>query len=143
MISRREEVIQAVKALMVVAAPAAEVARDAPWPKRPDPGGTIILHDGDPGEPEITLSPLRYTYNHELELEVLGPEGSDARHELLDALLIPIGLAVETNRTLGGLTEWLEISAAAPEDVVTENGQPVRATTLRITAVYTTNNPLS
>ena len=39
--------------------------------------GLLIMRDGDPGEPAITLSPLRYHYRHRAEIEavVQGAEG--------------------------------------------------------------------
>lgn len=143
MTSKREEVAQAVKALLKAAAPHAEVRRDQPWPKRPDPGGTAILHDGDPGDPEVTLSPLLYTYSHAFEIEVLGPPGSTNRHELLDQLLIAIGERIEADRSLGGLTEWLEASAPVTEDITLDSAEPLRAAQLTLMAVYSTPNPLT
>ncbi|MET4683688.1 hypothetical protein [Brevundimonas faecalis] len=143
MASKREEVVQAVDAMLKAALPHAEHRRDQPLPKRPDPGGTVILHDGDPGEPEVTLSPLLYTYEHEIELEVLGPIGSAARHELLDQMLQAIGERIETDRSLGGLAEWLEPGAPLTDDIVLDNAEPVRGAQLTILAVYSTPNPLT
>lgn len=141
--SAREAAAKGVKALLEVAAPHAEVRRDQPWPKRPDPGGTIILHDGDPGEPEVTLSPLLYTYTHEFEVEVLGPPGSTNRHELLDQLLVPIGDRIEADRSLGGVAEWVEATAPMTDDVTLESAEPVRGAQLSIIVVYSTSNPLT
>lgn len=39
---------------------AAKVLRDEVPPERIPPAELIILRDGQPGEPEVTLSPLRY-----------------------------------------------------------------------------------
>lgn len=143
MISQRAKAAEGVKAMLQAAAPHAEFRRDQPWPKRPDPGGTIILRDGDPGEPEVTLSPLSYTYTHEFEVEVLGPAGSANRHELLDQLLIPIGERVEADRSLGGVAEWAEASAPVTDDVTLDGAEPVRAAQLSIIVVYSTSNPLT
>jgi hypothetical protein len=33
-------------------------------PERISAAGLIILRDGDPGEPEVTMSPLRYHFEH-------------------------------------------------------------------------------
>ena len=38
-------------------------------PERVPPAGLLILRDGEPGEPEVTLSPLRYHYQHRAEIE--------------------------------------------------------------------------
>lgn len=142
MASRREEVISAVESLVRLALPFAGAQRDAPWPTRPEPGGRVIIRDGDPGEPEVTLGMLSYTYTHDIPLEVFGPAGAESRHDLLDDMLMRLGAAIEADRTLGGLTEWLEPSAAAPDDITVENGQPIRAAILTVTAIYSTPSPL-
>ena len=142
MASRREEVVAAVERRARTALRFSVVQRDAPWPKRAEPGGLVIVRDGDPGEPEVTLGILSYTYTHDVVLEVFGPAGADGRHELLDEMLTTLGVAFEEDRSLGGLVEWLEMSAAAPDDVVVEGGQPIRAAIITVTAIYSTTSPL-
>ncbi len=46
--------------------------------------GLLILRNGEPGDPEVTLSPLRYHYQHRAETEVVvqGP-GRDAAFDTL------------------------------------------------------------
>jgi hypothetical protein len=144
MASRREQVIQAVLALLRTALPNAEVERDAPWPQRAPAGGLVIVRDGDPGPAEECFSPRCYTYRHEVPLEIFGPENAADRHGALDALLIAIGAAVEAAPTLGGLCDWFEVAAApAPDDVTAQNAAPSRATTLTLLAEYTTSSPLN
>ena len=46
---------------------AALTLRDEMLPERIPAAGLIILRDGQPGEPEVTLSPLRYHYQHRTE----------------------------------------------------------------------------
>ena len=50
---------------------AATVLRDEVLPERIPLAGLIILRDGQPGEPEVTMSPLRYHFQHRAELEVI------------------------------------------------------------------------
>jgi len=45
-------------------------------PERVPADGLLILRDGEPGEPEITLSPLRYHYQHRAEIEAV-VQGAD------------------------------------------------------------------
>lgn len=142
MARRSEEVVAAVVALAETALSNATVKRDCPWPERPDPGGTVIIRDGDPGEPSYMLSPLTYTYTHAIRVEFLAPAGTEGRHEVLDAMLVAFGEAIEANRTLGGLCEWVEPSAAETDDVSSATGQPVRAAMVDVTATYSTSNPL-
>lgn len=143
MASHREQVMQAFVTLVRNALPAAEVQRDAPWPTRAEPGGLVIVRDGDPGAPEECFSPAAFTYRHEIELEVFGPAGTEERHEVLDAMLVDLGVAIVGDRSLGGLCQWLEAGAPAPDDVVTANGQPLRAAIVPVIAEYTTSNPLA
>ena len=55
---------------------AALTLRDEVLPERIPATGLLILRDGQPGEPEVTLSPLRYHYQHRVELEVVVQAGS-------------------------------------------------------------------
>jgi hypothetical protein len=74
----------------------------------------MILRDGNPSEPGVTLSPLMYHYQHRAELEVIVQTG-DERDVRFDRLLGRIGAAVSADRTLRGLCDWVE--AEAPEPV--------------------------
>ena len=40
-------------------------------PERLPADGLLILRDGEPGDPEVTLSPLRYHYQHRAEIEAV------------------------------------------------------------------------
>lgn len=83
---------------------AATVLRDEALPERIPPSGLIILRDGEPGEPEMTLSPLRYHYQHRAELEVIVQAGT-GRASTFDALIAAIGAALAADQTLGGLCD--------------------------------------
>lgn len=144
MASMREQVAEALRALLAAALPGADVARNDEKARRVGPGGLAILHDGDPGEPDITLSPLSYTWTHAFEVEVFAYESATkSRSEVLDDLLRPIGQAVSADRTLGGLCEWLDAAAPAPEDVALPGQEAARSVQLTLTAIYTTSNPLT
>lgn len=144
MASLREQVIVAVKALVEAAVPDATVRRNGDFPDRPEAGGLIIVRDGDPGDPiGVLLSPLAYTYAHAIQLEVVAPAGTEERSEVLDALLAAIGARIESDRTLGGLCEWLEPTAPDTDDINPASTQPVRWAALDVVATYTTHNPLT
>jgi len=70
-------------------------------PERMPVEGLLILHDGEPGEPEVTLSPLPNHYQHRAEIEAV-VQGAD-RDAAFDRLTGSIGMALATDRTLGGL----------------------------------------
>ena len=56
-------------------------------PERVPIEGLLILRDGEPGEPEVTLSPLAYHYQHRAEIEAV-VQGSD-RDAAFDTLRQP------------------------------------------------------
>jgi hypothetical protein len=141
--SKREEVLTAVKAIIAAAVPAAEVKRNLDKPERIPPGGLVIIRDGDPGEPEYTLSPLSYTYTHRIPLEIAGPHAPNlTREEGLDQLLTPIGAAIAADPTLGGLCEFAEPEAPETDDLETQGARSGRWAATAVTAIYTTSNPL-
>jgi hypothetical protein len=51
--------------------PAGAVLRGEVLPERVPAAGLLILRDGEPGEPAVTLSPLRYHYQHRAEIEAV------------------------------------------------------------------------
>ena len=62
MLSARETILAALYARLSVLP--AKVLRGDVLPERIPAEGLLILRDGEPGEPEVTLSPLRYHYQH-------------------------------------------------------------------------------
>ena len=100
--SKREQVLDALLAtLQAVAGP--EVRRGGDLPTRVPTGGLLTLRDGEPGEPEVTMSPLIYEYRHRAEIEViLQPPLSVEPTDALDSVLLALGEALEADRTLGG-----------------------------------------
>lgn len=144
MTSKRESVIAAVAALIARALPNAEVRRNLAKAERLGPGGLVVIRDGDPGEPEATLSPLSYLYTHSIPVEIAACESvSLPRETVLDAMLCAIGAAVTSNRTLGGLCDWIEAEAPLTDDVETLGALPGRVAQLTIVAVYATPDPLN
>ncbi len=144
MTSRREQVLDAIKALVTSALPNAEVRRNLAKPERIPPGGLAIVRDGDPGEPEVILSPLIYIYTHQIPIEIAAYEtSSETREQVLDNLLGAIGTAVAADRTLGGLCDFIEAEAPATEDVETTGARAGRWADVAIVAVYGTTDPLN
>ena len=144
MASKREQVIEAVKALVASALPNAEVKRNLDKPERIPPGGLVIVRDGDPGEPDVLLSPLTYVYEHRIPLELAAfPSSTLTREEALDQMLSDIGAAVAADRTLGGLCEFLETEAPVTDDLETAGAASGRWADAAIVASYSTTNPLT
>ena len=120
---------------------AALVLRDEVLPDRIPTAGLIILRDGQPGEPEVTLSPLRYHYQHRAELEVVVQAGT-GRASTFDTLIDTIGAALEADRTLGGLCDWVEPEAPASVDLPIEGAAALKAAVVTVVLHYTATGPL-
>ena len=121
---------------------AALTLRDEVLPERIPAAGLIILRDGQPGEPEVTLSPLRYHYQHRAELEVVVQAGI-GRASAFDDLVAAIGAALEVDRTLGGTCDWVEPEAPASADLPVEGAAALKAAVITIVLHYTTTGPLA
>jgi hypothetical protein len=109
-------------------------------PERVPSAGLLILRDGEPGEPEVTLSPLRYHYAHRAEIEAV-VQGT-ARDTAFDTFCASIGAALATDRTLGGLCDWVEAEAPRPVDLPVEGAASLKAAVITIVLHYTTADPL-
>ena len=121
---------------------AALVLRDEVLPERIPAAGLIILRDGQPGEPDVTLSPLRYHYQHRAELEVVVQGGAD-RAGAFDTLITGIDTALTSDRTLDGLCDWVEPEAPAPVDLPVEGAASLKAAVITVVLHYTTASPLA
>ena len=121
---------------------AALVLRDDVLPERIPAAGLIILRDGQPGEPEVTLSPLRYHYQHRAELEVV-IQAPNGRATAFDTLIAAIGTTLEIDRTLGGLCDWVEPEAPASVDLPIEGAAAPKAAVMTVVLHYSTTSPLA
>ena len=136
----RETVLAALHArLQPLAAP---TLRDEVLPERISTGGLIILRDGQPGDPEVTLSPLRYHYQHRAELEVV-VQAPNGRATAFDTLIAAIGTTLEADRTLGGICDWVEPEAPASVDLPVEGAAVLKAAVITVVLHYTTTGPLA
>lgn len=140
--SKREQVLQAVLALIETACSGADVKRNAPKPSKPAAGGVVRMRDGDPGEPTVDLSPLTYNFEHKIPLEILVPGGA-GREAALDALMRPIGAAVAADRTLGGLCMFLEVESPTTSDIEATGAETGLWADAAIVAHYATQDPLN
>lgn len=142
--TKAEQVIQAVVALLQAALPFAEHARNADKPVSIAPGGNVIVRDGDRGDPDVTLGPVSYTYQHEVHVDLAAyASASQTREAVLDAMIATIGSAVEANRTLGGLCEWVEPTTPDLDDIATDGAETARWAEFALTCIYTTTSPLA
>ena len=120
------------------------IDNDAVAPARIPPGGRIVVRSGDPGEPEVTLGILTYSYSHRIPLELSGyATQTMSREEVLDVMAVAIGEAVIADRTLGGLVEFLDTETLTTDDLAVADAKPAKEGDAAIVAAYTTLNPLT
>jgi hypothetical protein len=124
--------------------PGAAVKRNEALPQAVPAGGLVILRDGDPGEPDVTLNPRSEFYSHRAEIEafVTQPAGGGGE-AALDALLAGIGTALATDRSLGGLAENLYWSAPETSVLAIEGAAPILTARITVTIEYLVGDPLA
>ena len=92
--SRREDILGALFQTLGSAL-AANVRRNEVLPEKVPAAGLVILRDGEPGEPDVTLNPRTEFYAHRVEIEAYVPRDATGGGEaVLDALLGAIGAAL-------------------------------------------------
>ena len=137
----RETILTALADLLSTI-PHVPVLRGEVLPERIPPAGLMILRDGSPGEPGVTLSPLTYHFQHRSELEVIVQSATD-RDAVFDALLAQIGAVIAADRTLRGLCDWVEPEAAEPVDLPVEGAASLKAGIVPIILHYATSDALA
>lgn len=120
---------------------AAPVLRGEVLPERVPAAGLLILRDGDPGEPEVTLSPLAYHYQHRAEVEAV-VQGAD-RDAAFDILVAGVGTALAADRTLGGLCDWVEAEAPRPIDLAVDGAATLKAAVIPVVLHYASADALT
>jgi len=136
----RETILTALADLLRLI-PFVPVLRGEVLPERVPAAGLIILRDGDPGDPAVTLSPLLYHFQHRVELEVI-VQGVD-RDAGFATLCGQIGAVISADHTLGGLCDWVEAEAPRPVDLPIEGAAALKAAVITIVLHYTTTGPLA
>lgn len=142
--SKREDVLNGLKALLTLALPAADIKRNADKPNSIGPGGMVIIRDGELVEDEVLLGPLLYLYDHHIALEVAGfpVPGDGEREYALDVILAQIGAAVLANRTMSGLVDFLEAGPPISADAEVPGAASFRWADVTIVASYSASNAL-
>lgn len=143
MASQREQVLSALFARLQLI-PLAAVKRNEALPQAVTAGGLIVLRDGDPGEPDVTLNPRSEFYSHRAEIEAFMTQPAGGGGEAaLDALLAEIGAALASDRSLGGLAENLTWSAPEVSVLAIEGAAPILTARITVTIEYLVSDPLA
>ena len=134
--SIRESVLQALLASLESGL-TATVRRNEALPERVPDEGLVILRDGDPGEPDVTLNPRSAFYSHRVELELFVTQPTAGGGEaLLDALVVEVGAVLAPDPSLGGLAENLVVTAPETGVLAVEGAAPVLTARLTIIVDY-------
>ena len=139
--SKRERVLAALfDRLKTIAL--AMVKRNEALPASVPAGGLVILRDGDPGEPDVTLNPRTEFFSHRAEIEVFVTQPAGGGGEaVLDELLSQIGAALAADRSLDGLAENLFWSAPEVSVLAIEGAAPILAARITVTIEYLVSDP--
>ncbi len=144
MTSKREQALAGLFLCLKDNVTGLSVLRNEPLPTKVPAEGLLILRDGDPGEPEVTLSPTRYHYQHRAEIEALVQHGDQAQRDAaLDALLGTLAQALDGQTNLGGLVDYLHIETPDFLSETVEGAPTIKAAVVPIILEYSTSNPLN
>ena len=142
--SQRENAIGALFAVLGQLSLDSMVKRNAALPERIADHAMAILRDGEMGEPEVSLSPLTYHWQHQvaIELFVADPDTS-TRDSRMDGLLTELALLIEADRTLAGVVEYAEIGQPKFDELAPEGTSGIKACLLPVVLHYSSAGPLS
>ena len=141
--TRREQILAALRQRLQSGL-TATVRRNEALPEKVPAAGLVILRDGDPGEPDVTLNPRTEFYSHRVEIEAYLPRDPAGGGEAaLDTLLGAIGTALRIDPSLGGLAENLIPSAPETGALAVEGAAPIVTARLVVTVEYLVSDPLT
>ena len=125
----------------VAAAVTPEVLRNEVLPQAIPSAGLVIMRDGVPDLADVTL-PLTYHYDHRVEFEIYTP-ASENREALADVIRQELGAAINSDRALGGLCDWVEGQPTGSDDIRVDGGNTFRVDTIVATLSYGVADPLT
>ncbi len=135
----------ALKALLVLlkTIPGPDVTRNSPEPKKIPNAGWINLDDGDPGEPDVLLSPTLYEFDHEVEIQVIVKGVDPEKRDLaFDVILQAISAAILGDETLGGAVDYMSVTAMEFNTNDIEGAATIKAGLISLSLQYTSPSPL-
>ncbi len=142
--SQRESAIGALFAVLGHLSLGVMTKRNASLPERLSEHAMAVLRDGEMGEPEVSLSPLTYHWQHRvaIELFVADPNASE-RAKRMDGLLVELAALIEADRTLGGVVEYSEIGPPKFDELAPDGSSGIKACLLPVVLHYSSSGPLN
>jgi hypothetical protein len=120
------------------------VKRNAALPERVLEHAMAILRDGEMGEPEVSLSPLAYHWQHQVAVELFVADAdAAARDARMDGLLTELAGLIEADRTLGGVVEYAEIGSPKFDELAPDGSSGIKACLLPVVLHYSSSGPLN
>ena len=144
--SQRESAVGALFAVLgqLSLGTGAAVKRNAALPERVTDHAMAILRDGEMGEPEVSLSPLTYHWQHQVAIELFVADPDVVVRDVrMDGLLTELAGLVEADRTLGGVTEYAEIGPPKFDELAPDGSSGIKACLLPVVLHYSSNGPLN
>ena len=143
MTSKREQALAGLFLWLKEALADVSVLRNEQLPTKIPAEGLVIVRDGEAGEPDVTLSPTMYHYQHRAEIELLVQKAGQAqRDQALDDLLVLLADVFEGQTSLNGLVDYLHIETPEFLSETIDGAPPIKAAIVPIILEYSTNNPL-
>ena len=139
--SKREKVLAALHARLKAGLPAT-VRRNEVLPERVPAEGLVILRDGDPGEPDVTLNPRTQFTSIASRSRPFGPRQPTvaARRRLMISFR-RFAAALAPDRSLGGEAENLTIATPEAGALAIEGAAPILTARLIVTVEYLVSGP--
>jgi len=137
--SKRERVLSAVFAALQTV-PGATVRRNEALPQAVPAGGLIIMRDGTPGEPDVTLNPRTEYYSHAIDVEAFAPDNDSGA---LDDLLRAVDAALSADDSFGGLVEYLAVGDVEVDAFAGDGAAPMLAARINVIVEYQTSGALA
>lgn len=120
------------------------VKRNAALPERVSDHAMAILRDGEMGEPEVSLSPLTYHWQHQVAIELFVADAdAAARDARMDGLLAELAGLIEADRTLAGVIDYTEIGSPKFDELAPDGGSGIKACLLPVVLYYSSSGPLN
>jgi len=145
--SQRENAIGALFVLLgqlSLGTSGATVKRNAALPERIADHAMAILRDGEMGEPEVSLSPLTYHWQHQVAIELFVADAdAAARDARMDGLLVDLATLIDMDRTLGGQVEYTEIGPPKFDELAPDGTSGIKACLLPVVLYYSSSGPLN
>ena len=142
--SQRESAIGALFAVLGQLSLGTTVKRNATLPERVSDHAMAILRDGEMGEPEVSLSPLTYHWQHQVAIELFVADADGAaRDARMDGLLSELATLIEADRTLVGVIEYAEIGIPKFDELAPDGTSGIKACLLPVVLHYSSSGPLN